>query len=1001
MKSLLLLSTAAILITAAPASADPITGAIAAVLGGGAVATAIAQVAVGLAFNFISGALAKAFQKTPRISVKFDVQMGDTLPLSFTVGEYVTPGKRKYIGSWGPRTKYITEIIEVSCMPQGFNKMWVNDELATIDWGTLATEDERVASGWTIIEDDDKTRRRPTFTTISTQLGYPITNGNFKHRGNSTVFIRWKDGNQIAADTTLTTIFGNDPDYPFTSDMVGAGKTYAIVTVLYNQDVMSSYPTFLFEPDPLALYDPRKDSTVGGSGSHRWGQFNTYEPTANNAVICYNIARGIYYEGEWVFGGKNLSSWRLPLPEWVTAMNACDASVGLAGGGTEPAYRGGAEITVDMEPLSVIEQIGVAGNMRFSEVGGRLKPLVGTPGASVFSITDGDIIITEGQDLKPFNSLSETYNRINASYPEREEKWTDKEAPEYILPNGVDIDGQDLPLDMSYSAAPFRLQVQRLMRSQLSDSRRQIVHEFMLPPRAYGIEPLDMVTWTSVRNGYVNKNFIVEAVNKHPGMRVQVVLREVDPSDYDWSSGYQLPTNVVPIPTVYSEVQGIFNFTAVPSTVVDGSSRARIAAIQVGCNPGEPNIRNARVKITKAGSTNPTVDTMLPYQAPFLWNIVGVAPNTEYEVIGALVPERTSDPYEWSNPISVTTPVILQSIDDLEAAIAANLTVLDTWITTGFDLPADVMALATTQRTLLEQMRTFAAELTEGSSQQVIDVQASASAINALTVLVTENNNVITAIADSLQSLTATVGQSTAQGLLRISAEATPEGALSRIGLKVAASTGEHASIRSAALYLEARANDESTVIINTDKFAITNGQEDQTIAPFIVVDGVVYVANLRVSKDVIVDGAVSRSFLSDPGSFTPVTGTSDTVICGPLVGMAGQFEPIVMNANDRPRNPLRVEFTFSFDGATTSSALLTCEARQGVTGVWAQIGQSKQIVGQGSKHSIMLSFATNDYLIPPVIDNWTEIRISARLTPGSATINFSDSSFLVSQVNR
>src|SRR5690606_31592291 len=127
------------------------------------------------------------------------------------------------------------------------------------------------------------------------------------------------------------------------------------------------------------------------------------------------------YGGEWVYGGRSLPAWRLPSAEWIAAANACDEPVALAGGGTEPRYRCGAEVNVATPPTDLLAEIGRAANMRFAEVGGRIKPIVDLPGAAVFSFTDADVLITEGQSFSPFYAVSETFNAISGSYPEPDE----------------------------------------------------------------------------------------------------------------------------------------------------------------------------------------------------------------------------------------------------------------------------------------------------------------------------------------------------------------------------------------------------------------------------------------------------------------------------------------------------------------------------------------------------------------------------------------------------
>ncbi len=135
--------------------------------------------------------------------------------------------------------------------------------------------------------------------------------------------------------------------------MVGRGKQLVILTCRYNTELFSGAPDIIAEPHPLRCYDPRKDSTVGGSGPHRWEDQSTWEPSYNNAIVIYNIVRGIRDQGgQWVYGGQNLSAYRWPISNIMAAANECDRVID-----GRPQYRCGAEISVADEPLDVIDAL--------------------------------------------------------------------------------------------------------------------------------------------------------------------------------------------------------------------------------------------------------------------------------------------------------------------------------------------------------------------------------------------------------------------------------------------------------------------------------------------------------------------------------------------------------------------------------------------------------------------------------------------------------------------
>lgn len=666
-----------------PAVAGPVAGVFAAInaaIQASAFLSAVTQLAIGMVLTAVArklGPKPKGYEREKDVSL--DVSYGDDLPLSIIVGKYATAGKRKYIGSWGRNTRFISDVIEVSAMPQrGIVSVWINDELATIDFNTVGVVDGNK-------NEVENVTHRPVSGSGGKVLGFPVSIGSIPDK--TLLWIKWVDGTQTTVDPFLEWAFTFGTEYIWSG--IGAGKSYAIITALYDEDLLNSLPTCVIEPTPLAMYDVRKDSSVGGSGSHRWGDFSTYEPTQNAAIIAYNIFRGIYWGNEWVFGGKNLPAWMLPRAEWVAAINACERSIETTRG-AEPAYRCGFEISVDDAAVDVVNDIGRVANMRFSEVGGQIKPSVDLPTAAVFSLVDEDILITEGQNFAPFFPIVQTFNAMSATYPEPDARWATRDAPERVdMDARSDDKGNYLPTSVSYPACPFINQVMRIMRSQLLDYRRMRQHTFTLGPEAMVLEPLDMLSWTSVRNGYVNKKFIVEEITKLPNFCCVLSLREVDPADYDWNPSFELPyviptpVNVVPLP------QGIFGWSAIALYLADNGGRNRKPAIQVACGANEVGIDSIRIQIERSGMLQ--FDFLRPYSAPHQWTFTDVAPETTYRVRGALISNLTGR-YEWSEWITVTTfaePIWVDQLSDEiwtafeELAAQGGIKVVDTLPLTG------------------------------------------------------------------------------------------------------------------------------------------------------------------------------------------------------------------------------------------------------------------------------------------------------------------------------
>ena len=127
-------------------------------------------------------------------------------------------------------------------------------------------------------------------------FGLPVMSGS--------AWVKYYDGTQTTADPYLLAQYGAYPNRPWSADMIGRGLCYAIVTFRHNPEVWQGFPRLRFEMGGIPLYDIRKDSTAGGSGTHRWATPSTWAQTTNPMVMIYNIMRGIALMDGSVWGGR-------------------------------------------------------------------------------------------------------------------------------------------------------------------------------------------------------------------------------------------------------------------------------------------------------------------------------------------------------------------------------------------------------------------------------------------------------------------------------------------------------------------------------------------------------------------------------------------------------------------------------------------------------------------------------------------------------------------------
>jgi hypothetical protein len=647
----------------------PVVGAIGAIAGAiGTAASAISafvgglgfigQMLLGVGLSLVQQLLLGGQQKPSPVGIKGRLQTSGVVPRSFPIGPTMTAGSLAYVGTWGGERKvpnaYISFVIPLSDLPvgtlTGVARMWVNDELVTIDWAGGATY-----RGYRIEEYDKGT--------------------------DEYLYVRFYDGSQTTADAMLVAEFGDHPTRPWTSNHIGRGIAYAIVTARASQvgdeeQIWSGFPKFKFEIPGIKLYNPRADSSIGGSGSQRWNNRATWAASDNFAVQIYNILRGISYEGTWVYGLQSMVAARLPTASWFAAINECDRSVAKKGGGTEKQYRGGIEVGVNVEPADVIQSALLPGcSGRLAEVGGVYKLSVGAAGSPVFVFDDDDIVSTEAQSFMPILSLDEKANGIAAKYPEPAEAWQMKDAPPRYNPGFEAIDGaRRLMAEFSYDAVPYKTQVQRLMDSALKEARRARRHSVPMGPAASLLEPNDIVSWSSTRNGYETKAFRVDGVMLMPNLNVGLELTEVDPADYDWNPETdERETSDGPIYVERPPPLPIIDWSVEPYVLV-GSSGSERPAIRLNWDGDVDAVVGVQFQVRLEETAAVIHQGQTPdVRAGAIVLSQGVVKNTDYEARGKYRSSNPNITHPWSDWLPVTSPdTYIRTGDILAEAITAE-----------------------------------------------------------------------------------------------------------------------------------------------------------------------------------------------------------------------------------------------------------------------------------------------------------------------------------------
>jgi Putative phage tail protein len=644
----------------APARADPITIGVASFIGvtltAGTVLTAaltfVWTTAVGLGLSYLAASLNKPAAAAEQVvgGTSGKLAAGGAVPRSFVVGRAMTAGSLAYDNTFGTAgntpNAFFVQVISLSDLPvTGLAGLFVNG--AAVTWNPGATPGP---DGIAIPE---------------------YTAAGVEH-----LWVRFYDGTQVAADARLVALFGADPDRPYSNRRIGTGIAYAVVTALVNADLFTGFPQVKFVLDGVKLYDRRHDSTAGGSGAQRPDDPATFAFTANNAVIAENILRGIRYGGAWLYGAQTVTAAQLPSAAWFAAANECDAAVALAGGGSEPQFAAGGEIRFDQQPADALDELLKGCNGRLAEIGGVYKLRAGAAGAAVFSFTDADILSSEAQSFEPFPSLAQTVNHVTAKYVSPAEGWTVKDAPPL---EDADLEAADggrrQSVDVAYGFVTSGTAVQRLMKAERDTQRAFRKHALPMPPEAFVLEPLDVVSWTSTRNGYVNKTFEIVTGDDLSNLNMGLALKELDPNAYDWvPADDEHPVSDGPIAMLRPPAQGIIDPFAEPYTLTRPDGVAR-AAIRIGWDPAVTDCDGVRYEVRLAAGATVVLRGEGDAHVLAAGAVIvsqNLLPATAYQARVQYRP-ASDRAVSWSGWLDVTTPTVLVKQAELEAAIRSTL----------------------------------------------------------------------------------------------------------------------------------------------------------------------------------------------------------------------------------------------------------------------------------------------------------------------------------------
>ena len=840
-------------------------------------------IGINVAASMIARARAKKQQRTPG-GVQFERQYGEEIPRQVACGLVGIAAHDCYVNTYGASNIYLQQIYTISD--------YYTTELSRVSingtWVTLGAEDA--------------------------EKGFVVTSGDFANL----IWIKFIDGRQTTADDYL--INNANPPDRWSENHIGVGVSYILVSMTYNQQKNNTLPDLFFEFKGAPLYDWRKDSTVGGSGDHRWNDVSTHEYSDNPIVIEYNFRRGFSINDD-LFCGMDMLASDLPLDKWTAAANICDEAV-------EGEKRYVCSIMLDCmaqhgENISSLQHS--CGGMIIDAVDGSW-PLVGHDQIIAATFTDDDIIVGTHTKYREHRSMSDLVNSITGNYPLPDQLWAMVPYENQISETHVTIDRRSRDLSLDFPQVPSGRQAAQLASIYLYENRFEAVASITLRPRFLVIEAGDWVVWNSARYGektYIVTDAQIISLDKDNPRCVQLTLQERDGSIYDAIP--TIPPIVIPTPPNLPSYLNELDDLLYAATSIESGNGNLSPAISASWNDIEDEtVVSVEFQYWPTSQPANIFSKIINMPANSGVLIEGIVANTEYTIRTRLITEP-GRVIVWSIERAVTTlnlgvdvdlsrydteaknltRDIWKTIDDLtydmsnifnalsnvagqlhisttvnqsqfgtnfarvtqeistraseDSALASSITSLEASLQGQITTNADaITGLTTSVSDNADAITANADAITSLETSLQGQITANADAITGLSATVSSNSTGIAANASAITAVQATVNGVSAEGYFLTEATVTGGGAQIDIALaaRLVPITGDtYQSGLFLRLVDEGGGSVTSTVIIEVDKFIITDGSDEHL--PFTFEDGI---AKMQVANIGTVTAGILKS---------------------------------------------------------------------------------------------------------------------------------------------
>lgn len=338
------------------------------------------------------------------------------------------------------------------------------------------------------------------------------------------------------------------------------------------------------------VYDPRRDSTNGGSGSHRVDDQSTWEYADGSDLIGENPALVLLtYLLGWKINNKPIWGMHIPplridFTNFASYANLCEESVALASGGTIQRYTAGIIFSDGDSRESVISALTSAmGTAKLVDVDGLYRLIGGYDDTADPAISYNEDDLGGVYEWSPSPPSRERFNIARGRFVDPDKLYQLNDWPEVsVAPLADNIPRVRV---MDFAAVQRPETCQRIVKQMLMRDFYPGIFTGVFLPRGFLVSVGSLVTISLAQEGWNGKLFRVIHQSESHDLLFQMTLQEENSEIYAWDSEERdLPANLTPPqydPTETRQPQSL----AATSRTVAGASYTTVPYIDITWTP--------------------------------------------------------------------------------------------------------------------------------------------------------------------------------------------------------------------------------------------------------------------------------------------------------------------------------------------------------------------------------------------------------------------------------